>query len=170
MGISTGKGDGGYTEAGGKALPKQAPLIDALGSLDELQAFLSLATHAVKIIRSVGHLEAAISGLSRVMAALAASGVQDIGPELRKEFEKAISDYEGQALPTNFVLPGRNRASAELDVCRTVCRRAERRVCALKGRPRPEIMKLLNRLSDWLYLAARAEERPSSRRKRIPAA
>ena len=75
-----------------------------------------------------------------------------------KEIEAQKISYQGWATP------GANPSSAALDVARTVCRRAERAVCALKevNEPiNPEIIIYLNRLSDLLWLWARWAEQPS---------
>ena len=59
--------------------------------------------------------------------------------------------------PKDWVIPGANGLSAALDFARTSCRRAERQVATLKD-PNPEILRYLNRLSDWCWILARATE------------
>jgi cob(I)alamin adenosyltransferase len=62
----------------------------------------------------------------------------------------------------SFVIPGGTPASAQLHVCRTVCRRAERRALALGEEGNPEVVRYLNRLSDLLFILARAVNGGSS--------
>jgi cob(I)alamin adenosyltransferase len=67
-----------------------------------------------------------------------------------------------ESLPklTRFILPGGGAAGASLHVARKVCRRAERSILALgAGAHRPEILRYVNRLADWLFVAARAANR-----------
>jgi cob(I)alamin adenosyltransferase len=59
--------------------------------------------------------------------------------------------------PKDWVIPGANTVSAALDLARTICRRAERRVATLKD-PNPEILRYLNRLSDFCWILARLME------------
>jgi cob(I)alamin adenosyltransferase len=61
---------------------------------------------------------------------------------------------------TQFILPGGGEAASALHVARTVCRRAERSILALgAGAHRPEILRYMNRLADWLFVAAREANR-----------
>jgi cob(I)alamin adenosyltransferase len=76
--------------------------------------------------------------------------------------ETQIAELESRDVgPKGWALPGANPLAAALDVARAVCRRAERRVCALRDAEpslNPEIVVYLNRLADWLWLQARAAE------------
>jgi cob(I)alamin adenosyltransferase len=94
--------------------------------------------------------------------ALPASGPED-GPAIDETWiDGWIAALEGESPVRGFVLPGSNPVSAKLDIARTICRRAERRLAALdrlEGTP-PAIRRYLNRLSDLLFLMARAEQDP----------
>jgi len=76
--------------------------------------------------------------------------------------EAEIADLEKRVpLPDAFVIPGGTQAAAALDVARTVVRRAERRIVSLQLRDypvKPELLRYVNRLSDLLFMLARAEE------------
>lgn len=73
---------------------------------------------------------------------------------------EAVHSLEARIPLKGFVLPGMTRGSAALDVARTVCRRAERRIVALsRSAPvSPELLSWVNRLSDYLFMLARSEE------------
>ncbi len=78
--------------------------------------------------------------------------------------EGACDEVNATLAPLHsFVIPGGTAASAQLHVCRTVCRRAERRAIALGEEGNPEVVRYLNRLSDLLFILARAvnQDRPS---------
>jgi len=83
-----------------------------------------------------------------------------IDPEMTANLERTIDHFEEQ-LPTltNFILPGGSLAGAQIHYTRTVCRRAERSVSKLAEQQQihPEILRYLNRLSDLLFVLARAE-------------
>src|SRR5262249_32819863 len=79
--------------------------------------------------------------------------------EMAAQLELWIDHYEEQSPPlARFILPGGSEQAAALHVCRTVCRRAERRVVALAAvQPCPQpVNKYVNRLSDYFFSAARA--------------
>jgi len=89
---------------------------------------------------------------------------------MTSRLERRIDDLVAQrALPSTFVVPGANPASAAIDVARSVVRRAERAVVALEQARRevnPEVRRYLNRLSDLLFVLARwqaGEAEPASR-------
>ena len=86
-------------------------------------------------------------------------GVSRITPGMAAELEPLIDKYMGRVdLPPKFVLPGGTTLSAQLDVARTVLRRAERRVVTL-GRDgelaSPDLLRFLNRASDLVFAMAR---------------
>lgn len=171
MKITTGKGDRGTTEIlFGKKVDKDSEIPEAVGTLDELNAFLGLAKTETKnstfreILRTCQEnlflLGSEISCPPLKLKALK----KRIGKEQIKWIEELIEDL-GEKLgegPTGFVIPGSDRFSALLEVSRCVARRAERKVVALckkKSLKNPYVLVFLNRVSDLLWLLARKAER-----------
>jgi cob(I)alamin adenosyltransferase len=159
MSISTAAGDGGITGlAGGERLPKDHPRIEALGALDELDAFLG-------DVRALGQgqlpaITGAIQGDLRILAGILAAPARDAAPPDPARLEGWIRERDRPFRA--FVSPGENPLSARLHIARTVCRRAERRLVSL-GRVEPlppPVLVYLNRLSDLLFLLAEAEAEP----------
>ena len=116
--------------------------------------------------------------LERVQSELFSVGAELATPEPEKHgtalvgdaqislLEKAMDDLDAGLAPLrNFILPAGCRAAALLHVARSVCRRAERRVVTLAGTPAaavsPRIVRYLNRLGDYLFVAARFANRES---------
>ncbi|MEZ5063154.1 MAG: cob(I)yrinic acid a,c-diamide adenosyltransferase [bacterium] len=161
MKIYTKAGDGGETSLiGGARVSKAEPRVAAYGDVDELNAVLGLAHSHV---HSWAQLRERLEAIQRVLFGIGAelaTGVE--GRELRGRateedvvaLEHSIDGMEAE-LPelTSFILPGGGPAGASLHVARTVCRRAERAVVALGARD--VVLRYLNRLSDWLFVAAR---------------
>jgi len=80
-----------------------------------------------------------------------------VGPDYTDWLEQACDEVNATLEPLrSFVIPGGTPASAHLHVCRTVCRRAERRTIAVGEEVNPEVVRYLNRLSDMLFILARA--------------
>jgi cob(I)alamin adenosyltransferase len=80
-----------------------------------------------------------------------------VGPDYTDWLEKACDEVNAQLEPLrSFVIPGGTPAAAHLHVCRTVCRRAERRTIAVGAEVNPEVVRYLNRLSDLLFILSRA--------------
>jgi cob(I)alamin adenosyltransferase len=160
MSISTGLGDDGSTELfSGNFVPKDHPQVEFIGALDELNSFLGDAKAAVSqegtrtLIESVQRDLFAAPGLLSSQAEAAGS----IDPE---RLTALIHGIEERYPMRGFIIPGKNPASAKLDIARTVCRRAERRLVTLNRREpvSPRLLRYLNRLSDLLFLLARSEE------------
>lgn len=155
MKIYTRTGDLGETSLfGGARISKNDPRIEAYGTVDELNACLGVA-RASWPDGSIDAQLADIQGdLFDLGAHLAAPGSNRfIGvPELRMaELERLIDAMEAELEPLkSFILPGGSLAAAQLHVARTVCRRAERLLVTLG-----EDVVYLNRLSDYLFVAAR---------------
>lgn len=160
MGIVTGRGDSGDTDFRGGRLPKDDPAIEALGGMDELQAFLADAAHSLPEAQGAD-LRVIVADCSAAMSVLA--GFDD-GKEFARGkvgfLEDGIREMETGFALKGFALPGKTPGSAKLDICRTVCRRAERSIVTygrLVGAD-PGIGVWLNRLSDYLFLMARRLE------------
>ena len=94
-----------------------------------------------------------------------------IGPPYTEWLEHACDEVNATLAPLrSFVIPGGTPASAHLHICRTVCRRAERRAIAVGEEVNPEVVRYLNRLSDLLFILGRAANEGSHARRRIRAA
>jgi cob(I)alamin adenosyltransferase len=175
MSISTFTGDGGETGLlGGERVPKDHPRIECLGALDELNAFLGDARAAAKTNRTVEFLLEVQKELFLLAGIIAAPNTADHAPPETSAAapvpdEKRIGAWVREIeeiLPIrSFAIPGSNPVSAKLDIARTVCRRAERRLVALnrlEGVP-AHVCRYLNRLSDLLFMLARFEENKTPR-------
>jgi cob(I)alamin adenosyltransferase len=165
--IYTGTGDGGETSLfDGRRVSKADLRIEACGAIDELNA-------VVGCVRT-GGIDAEIAGmLAAIQRDLFALGGRLADPQHRiaARVTKASLGGDGVArlegwidhldeeLPPlgRFILPGGSQAGAALHLARTVCRRAERRIVALgPGVLEPELLAYVNRLSDLLFVMARA--------------
>jgi len=171
--IYTRMGDGGQTRlVGGQRIDKDDLRIECYGSVDELNAFIGAARVTAEetsarfvpfssfacTLRRVQH---ELFNLGSVLATLP----QDIHPKQPQITEADVEQLERDIDQANaaleplrsFVLPGSSRLDAELHVCRTVCRRAERLLVSLsreQGAP-AECLRYLNRLSDALFVWSR---------------
>ncbi len=170
--LYTRTGDRGTTGlAGGPRVDKDSPRIRAYGTLDELGAHLGLAI--ADLPEGLSEFRAVLRRLEHelyVGQAELARGPSATAPAHRIEerhvhrLEADIDRFDA-AHPTlhSFVLPGGSRAAAELHVCRTIARRAERELWSLnRSEPvRPELLAWTNRLSDLFFalaLAANAKQ------------
>lgn len=157
--IYTRTGDDGTTGLGdGSRIDKDAPRIEAIGTVDELNAVIGLllteklpqiiADYLTQIQHTLFDLggELAVPGTS-VITAADVTGIEEKLDELN----------EGLSPLKEFILPGGSPAAAICHVARTICRRVERCVFSLsKSDSVPEVsLQFLNRLSDYLFVAAR---------------
>lgn len=167
MKIYTRSGDKGRTSLlGGERVPKDSLRIEAYGTVDELNSHIGLLRdHAqgAQDERLVPIQEILFSLGSRLASATEEQANNFKVPMVTEADIKALEDDMDRMdkdLPEmrNFILPGGNAASSQAHVCRTVCRRAERRVVELVAHePVPEIIvRYLNRLSDHLFVLARS--------------
>ena len=155
--IYTKTGDKGTTGLfGGVRVAKNDPRIEAYGTVDELNSFLGLARASWPSSPLDAQLGLVQSDLFDIGAHLAAPGSDRFpgaDPSRLAELESAIDAMESELAPLrNFILPGGCAAAAQLHVARSVCRRAERLVVALGEE---SSVVYLNRLSDYLFVAAR---------------
>ena len=160
--IYTKLGDGGETHLGDMSrVPKTHPRIEAYGVVDELNAQIGLT------LTVDGLPEQYAEWLRRVQNDLFDLGADlsvppggererlRLAPEQTAWLESACDQVNATLEPLrSFVLPGGTRAAAHLHVCRTVCRRAERRAI-LVADGNPEVVRYLNRLSDLLFILSR---------------
>jgi cob(I)alamin adenosyltransferase len=164
MKIYTKTGDEGETGLfAGARVRKDDVRIEAYGTVDELNAALGVA-RAERLPPEIDRtLERVQSELFSVGAELATPepakhGMVLVGEEQIASLEKAIDHLEAGLPPLKqFVLPAGSRGGAALHLARGVCRRAERRVVTLAAGAAisPAIIRYLNRLGDYLFVAAR---------------
>src|SRR5215210_2407875 len=137
MRLYTRRGDQGETDLLGERVAKDDPRIDLIGELDETTSLLGLARSFIESERAAGIVIDVQRDLYRVMADLAFVG--DVHPpgyvtslEWVDRIGSLTDELSGEiTLPRQFVLPGGTQASAALDVCRAVVRRAERQAVRL---------------------------------------
>jgi cob(I)alamin adenosyltransferase len=175
--IYTRTGDKGDTGLfGGRRVRKDDLRVEAYGTVDELNAALGVA-HAQSPDTEIASLLLRLQNdLFLLGADLATPDDKDtrkgrtvitrMDPERVAHLESWIDRYESELPPlTQFILPGGHPLAAQLHLCRVVCRRAERRTVALARSEtdsagstlfNPEILRYLNRLSDLLFVLARA--------------
>jgi cob(I)alamin adenosyltransferase len=172
MKIYTKTGDGGETDLlGGRRVKKHVPQVEACGTVDELNAWLgliraeSLAQETDQLLEQVQN-DLFSAGAELAAGASAAAMVPRMTRLHSERLEKAIDRYTAESPPiSGFILPAGTRAVALFHCARTVCRRAERTVVALaEAEPNtvsPLLLAYINRLSDLLFVLARAENHQS---------
>lgn len=176
--VYTRTGDAGDTSlAGGQRVAKDSPRIEAYGTVDELNSFVGLARDSTTIDPAVAALSVILLRIQHELfnlGSILATLPEDVHPRQARITETEIIQLEAEMdlmngeLPSlrSFVLPGGSRLNAELHVCRTVCRRAERAVVALAREERipAEAAQYLNRLGDAFFVWSRW----ANHRNRIP--
>ena len=171
--VYTRTGDRGETAlVGGRRVPKDAPRIEAYGTVDELNAILGLARvfNAERLAEGEGPrwLDETLRRLQNQLFDLGSElatpedavyeGMYRVGAADVTELEKLIDRCQKELEPLkSFVLPGGGRVGAFLHQARTVCRRAEREILRLsRAEPVPEWpLRYVNRLSDLLFVLSR---------------
>ena len=171
--VYTRRGDAGETAlVGGQRLLKDDLRIEAYGTIDELNSFIGLARESALELSGQAPALGELAGiLRRVQHELFNAGSvlatlpEDLHPKQPRvtaaestQLEHEIDRMNEHLEPLrSFVLPGGSRLNAELHVCRTVCRRAERLCVSLAARETvdPDIVRYLNRLSDALFVWSR---------------
>lgn len=165
--IYTRTGDAGTTGlADGSRVAKDAPRIEAIGAVDELNSVLGVLL-AERLPRDVREcLTGAQHDLFDLGGELSVPGHPILTDAQVERLEAALDRFNTKLAPLrDFVLPGGSRAAGLAHLARTVCRRAERRVVTLAGRePAPPLaVRYLNRLSDLLFVIARLLNRRAGR-------
>jgi cob(I)alamin adenosyltransferase len=167
--IYTKTGDDGTTSlANNERINKTTPRIEALGTVDEVNAHLGLAVSLLQqasgfpdLNKQLLRIQNELFNLGAELAMLVTEEQPEspcITNENISQLEKEIDQRHQVLKPlTSFILPGGSQAAAQLHVCRTVARRAERRLVHLAEQEtiRPVSQQYLNRLSDWLFVMAR---------------
>ena len=165
--IYTKRGDDGKTELGnGERVKKFSKRVVAYGTVDELNSLIGIVT-SLDIDKDLQ------KSLLKIQ-----NDLFDIGADLCVPKDEKNNDFSPFRFPNNFVLrleneidlmnssiepiksfvlPGGSRVSSQFHLCRTTCRRAERYVVELMEKEdiNPEVLKYLNRLSDWFFVSAR---------------
>ncbi len=161
--IYTRLGDGGETHLGDMSrVPKTDPRIEAYGTVDELNAQLGVAIALGDLPdRYAGWLQRVQNDLFDVGADISVPRTDErdrlrVTPAQTEWLESVCDEVNAELPPLkSFVLPGGTPAAAQLHVCRTVCRRAERRTITAGEDVNPETVRYLNRLSDLLFILSR---------------
>ncbi len=203
--VATRRGDDGTTGLlfGGERVPKDDPRTEAFGAIDEAVACLGVVRAELIQMELRGELPRVLAGLAEVVlriqrelfvaaAELAtAPGATDrqrpgetrVSADMVDGLDTILAETEAHVqMPHEFVVPGETRLSAELELARTLVRRAERRAVSVR-RAEPlagdQLVPYLNRLADLLWVFARAAEqgearsatpsRPGGRRRPRPA-
>jgi cob(I)alamin adenosyltransferase len=187
--IYTKLGDDGETHLGDMSrVSKLHPRVEAYGTVDELNAAIGVALLQPGLdVKPAEWLRRVQNDLLDVGADLSvptpsgddAAGASGAAPRARLRvgadytlwLEQACDEVNATLEPLrSFVIPGGTPAAAHLHVCRTVCRRAERRTIAVGAEVNPEVVRYLNRLSDLLFILSRAANREPGERTDSPAA
>ena len=171
MKIYTKTGDKGETSLyGGTRVSKAAARVESYGTLDELNAFIGLAKAEIsdeKVLIQLQKIQFDLFTVGSEAATptdklLLANGKSRLDLMISEkeitELELWMDDFDAELEPLKFfILPSGGKAAATVHVCRTVCRRAERAMVFLNETEevRPELIKYLNRLSDYLFILAR---------------
>ena len=165
MKMYTRTGDAGHTSVVGGRVRKDDLRVEAYGTIDELNSFVGQAA-----VLAAGSLLNDLRGqLIQIQHELFDCGSDlafveqgehpyKVTQDKTNSLEIWMDTYEEENPPLErFILPGGSSLAASLHVCRTVCRRAERRVISLASEHdvNPEVQKYINRLSDYFFVAAR---------------
>jgi cob(I)alamin adenosyltransferase len=162
----------------GRRISKNHPRVEAYGTVDELSAALGLARALLEEGWLQGEIRKTQVELIGLMGALAVdeadgaryaeAGYAKLEPEALARLDQVVAELEQKLpKPTGWALAGETVSAGALEVARTVCRRAERRLVALQeggaqGLDLP--LAYLNRLADFLWLAARWAEKKSEKK------
>ncbi len=168
--VSTGRGDDGTTTLlGSGRMGKDDPRITVLGDIDEASSSIGLA-RAEAGSGDLGQLLLEIQRLLyRTMGDVAMPKEENsVGESDLKFIDEALTEWKDRTeIPRGFVIPGESRLGASLDLSRSVVRRAERSlVAAGYSGEHPYALRVVNRLSDLLFVLARNADGKSSLSKR----
>jgi len=165
MGIYTKNGDKGKTKIinSGDSVSKNSPLFSALGTLDELNSYLGIVISAPSrkgLKDKIKRIQKNLLTIGSIMA-----GSKLTLPEGEVSYLESEIDKIEKSLPVinNFILPNGTKVSTHLMFARTIARRAERMVVSAgkktKFKGKVELYSYLNRLSDYLFILARDENK-----------
>jgi cob(I)alamin adenosyltransferase len=165
--IYTRTGDGGTTGlADGSRVAKDAPRIEAIGAVDELNSCVGvlLSEELPEAIRAC--LDGVQHDLFDLGGELSVPGHAIMNEAHSKRLEAALDQFNAELPPLkDFILPGGSRAASLAHVARTVCRRSERALVTLGQTETvaPPLLQYMNRLSDLLFVLARTLNRHAGR-------
>lgn len=165
MKIYTRTGDTGRTGVIGGRVEKDDARVEAYGTVDELNSFVGQAMSLMNPV-TYGDLHADLLEIQHELfdcgsdLAILKKDLRDfkVSPQMSERLETLIDRYDAETPGiTRFILPGGSAVSSALHICRTVCRRAERRVVTLARAQEinDAVLAYLNRLSDFFFTAAR---------------
>ena len=162
--IYTKLGDQGKTSLiNGNVLYKDDVIFEIIGNLDELNASIGLAKSFLREQILIDKLQKIQSSLFQICGEIAdknkiLKNAKLVSNQDVESLEKEIDEWDKELAPlNNFLFPGSNEVSALLHLSRTVCRRTERSIVRFgkKEKVSPQLLKFINRLSDWLFVLAR---------------
>ena len=164
--VYTRRGDEGQTSlVGGQRVSKASVRLESYGTVDELSSHLGLLASMLPEGHDKEMVESVQNNLFNVCTNLATDQSKTpLYPSAHlPEGEIALLEQEVDTImhelpeAQGFILPGGTREAAQAHVCRTVCRRAERRIVALSEEAdvSPEVQQYINRLSDYLFVLAK---------------
>lgn len=165
MRIYTRTGDEGQTSVVGGRVYKDDIRVEAYGTTDEVNAFVSEAISRMDpekhadMIRDLTEIQHELFDAGGDLAQAGKKRQYKVKAEMVKRLEQWIDRYDKEAPEIRrFILPGGSPVSSALHVCRVLTRRAERRVVALarEQETNVEVRRYLNRLSDFFFVVARA--------------
>ena len=165
MKIYTRKGDSGQTSLiDGDMVNKHNLSVDAYGTIDELNSFLGLLKDYVKDDKIKDILNNIQIKLFSIGSILASGKNQNISAKVKIEKKDVVYieleiDRLNENLPElkNFIIPGGHKISSYSHVCRSICRRAERKISELNNKSSIDsnILAYINRLSDFFFVLSR---------------
>lgn len=146
MSVTTKTGDDGKSRWNNRTVDKDSPLLEVVGTLDELQSVVEDENIQRDLYGIMSTLSTDVSNPNLVTRI--------------EQFEKEIEKLEKELKPINGFLIFKNEEARKLNWVRTVCRRAERRLVSLNKIEKidPNILIYINRLSDYLFMLARKKE------------
>jgi len=172
----TGRGDKGETSLyGAKRVQKDDPRVEAYGTIDELNSLIGVAIAGSKdewLIAPLTEVQRLlfVAGADAASELKGASSVPRITSGDTQKLEK-MTDELLSGLPSlkNFILPGGTTTAAMLQLARSVCRRAERRILSASKftEMNPELLRFFNRLSSYLYNFSREANKRAGRKEAV---
>ena len=165
MKIYTRKGDSGHTSLiSGKIVDKYNTTVDAYGTIDELNSFIGLLKDYIeekKIKEVLNDIQLKLFSIGSILASAGDKNFSEKVKIEKKDVEYIEFEIDklNEYLPDlkNFIIPGGHKVSSYCHVCRSICRRAERRISELNNQHKinPYILSYINRLSDFFFVLSR---------------